>query len=391
MPKSTKRRGRGEGSVFFSAARGFWIARSAGRPRHESTGKTKARAMANLSRLLARPRPSGLNFDPSRTTVRQCLEGYLMHAARHVHPSTLRTHATCARAALAPKLENVSLAALTKARLQGAFDALADEGRAPSGVRRCHAVMRAALLLAHEQGVLAEPPPRVRLPKVPKRKVGVFSPDEVRRVLAAAPRHRLGVLAALGLLTGARFAELLALRWPDADLGAKTLTIDKALYPVAGRGWKAKGPKSQRGYRTLDLPELALRALRHHRQRWQGDDALPIITTAKGVSPSSGSAWRAWRAILGDAEVPRRPFHATRHTFASSLLAAGVGVTVVAKCLGDRLETLISTYSHWLEPKQSVAATVDGLFGGRQGGRAGGTVASGRKDGKRPQSQGQRR
>ena len=54
----------------------------------------------------------------------------------------------------------------------------------------------------------------------------------------------------------------------------------------------------------------------------------------------------------------RFKFHACRHWCASTLLAEGAPITVVAGHLGDTVETVSRVYAHWLRDDRDVPAAV---------------------------------
>ena len=53
-----------------------------------------------------------------------------------------------------------------------------------------------------------------------------------------------------------------------------------------------------------------------------------------------------WRTLRKDAGLPAAKFHTARHTFASTLLSAGVPVPAVAEYLGHSPGVLLGTYAH---------------------------------------------
>jgi integrase len=63
----------------------------------------------------------------------------------------------------------------------------------------------------------------------------------------------------VGLRTGLRIGELIALRWEDVDLVAARLVVRRSL-----SGKKSDTPKNHRA-REVPLSEAALRALKAHR------------------------------------------------------------------------------------------------------------------------------
>jgi integrase len=87
----------------------------------------------------------------------------------------------------------------------------------------------------------------------------------------------------------ARQGEALGLRWPDVDLDAGTVTIQRSLQRVGGE-WVFPGPKTTRSRRTVPLPGPVTAALREHRARqhqerlrlgpaWQGQRWGDLVFT----------------------------------------------------------------------------------------------------------------
>lgn len=71
---------------------------------------------------------------------------------------------------------------------------------------------------------------------------------KVDRFLEATAEHRWAVAFRLGALFGLRRSEVLALRWDDVDVEAKSLRIDESLVATnEGAAWSnAKNERSRR-------------------------------------------------------------------------------------------------------------------------------------------------
>lgn len=202
--------------------------------------------------------------------------------------------------------------------------------------------------------------PTIRL-KMPRRDTldtaGVVTAEEVPThaealaILAGAPApFRFAV--ALGIGCGLRVGEVLAVTPAQIDLEANTLTVD-AQEPRRGR----VGPKTWRGVRTIELPDVVALALR---QALRGDPAanVPLMTGPRGGRPRSDEFYaHAWRPALKAAGLgeKRFKFHAARHYCVSSMLARGVPITEVANYIGDAVETVSEVYAHWLRDSDSLA------------------------------------
>ncbi len=88
-----------------------------------------------------------------------------------------------------------------------------------------------------------------------------------------------------------------------------------------------------------------------------------MFVTSKGTLLQRSNFIRQdWKPLLERANVPYRKFHTVRHTHAFRLLAAGVDPAEVAKRIGDKIETLIRVYAHWMKSNQDTAAKVDAIY-----------------------------
>lgn len=172
----------------------------------------------------------------------------------------------------------------------------------------------------------------------------MFNDEEVRSILKATEGDRFEALYKLAIGTGARQGELFALEREDFDLTAGTVRIVKTL-----------------DQRADSLPTFALEAVRRH---IEGRQASPVFTTGDGNYPLRSNFIRKdWAPLLEKAGVKYRKFHTTRHTHASRLLAAGVDPAEVARRIGDKIETLMRVYAHWVPAEtRNTAAKVDAIY-----------------------------
>ena len=176
----------------------------------------------------------------------------------------------------------------------------------------------------------------------------VLSAEETGKLLAQ-PRCDtvLGLRdrAILALLygTGMRASECTGLCQRDVDLRALTVT-------VTGKGGHQ---------RTLPFNEGVAGVLAQYAQaRGAALPAAPFFRSRRGKAMSRGTLYErvrtcARRARLGKAVSP----HRLRHTFASHLVRAGVGLVTIRDLLGHRLITSTQIYLH--VTAQDLRAAVD--------------------------------
>ncbi len=171
------------------------------------------------------------------------------------------------------------------------------------------------------------------LPKLLRRQVPVvLSPDEVARLIEAAPnlRHRTVLMALYA--TGMRRSELYHLRPEDIDKERMVIRIRE------GKGGKTREvPLSQK---LLDQLRVFYRSLKSKSQ-W----IFPSIQTRHADEPMTDKTiWHACREARRRAGITK-PVHPNtlRHCFATHLLENGADLPVIQTLLGhaDPRDTMI--------------------------------------------------
>lgn len=140
----------------------------------------------------------------------------------------------------------------------------------------------------------------------------------------------------LGLKTGLRLGELLALRWADVDLVAGKVVVRRSV----ARG-QIGTPKNGRS-REVPLSAEAIKVLKAHRHL-RGE--LVFCNADGGLLKKSECKWPLWRACK---RAGLRPlgWHVLRHTFASHLAMRGVPLKAVQELLGHATIEMTMRYAH---------------------------------------------
>jgi len=158
-----------------------------------------------------------------------------------------------------PGLGPTVLTKLTRQEVQHYLNEKLKAGNSPSLVRYLRTVMRIGLnqalrdeLIARNPAALAKPP------RVEKREVLPFNPEQAGRFLKAAQDHRLEALFTVGLAVGLRSGECSALRWKeDVDVAAGTITVHHTLQRRKGDGLVLVPPKSDNPGGPSNFPQSA--------------------------------------------------------------------------------------------------------------------------------------
>lgn len=200
-----------------------------------------------------------------------------------------------------------------------------------------------ALRAAIPEHLATNPLAKVKLPKAEDRPPKAWTQAEVDRLLAAAAgqQHEAWLLFCLG--TGVRLGESRALLWADVDLPAQTAVIRASL----DNSTSERGPTKTRRIRTADIPDAVIPALRALRMRQPASQQLVFGHQGRAYRSRSYRSWLATRCKA--AGVPAYPPHATRHTFVSLALDAGVPIQDVSRAIGHaNIATTQTVYAHYL-------------------------------------------
>lgn len=148
--------------------------------------------------------------------------------------------------------------------------------------------------------------------------------------------------------TGCRIGELLALTLEDFTPVEKTLRINKSYQRIKGRD-VITDPKTQKGKRTISLPDFLVEELQEYVGKLYG-------MTLQDRMFQTTKAYYEHEMIRGVelSGVKKIRIHDLRHSHASLLISKlGAQPNLVADRLGhEKIQTTLSTYSH-IYPEQS--------------------------------------
>jgi integrase len=216
------------------------------------------------------------------------------------------------------------------------------------------------------QLISRNPMDHIELPKLAKKLPRVVEKGSVGKLLGRARNTRLYPLILLGLATGARRGELLALQWSDIDFDTSLMDVTKSLEQTKA-GLRVKSTKSEKP-RRFAVPEKALDALREHRAEQERDRALfgpdyqdnnLVFCRPEGGYYSPDRAGARIVELMKKTGLEGVSLHSLRHTHASELLSKGVPIATVAKRLGHANANItLSIYAHALEADELAAAKI---------------------------------
>lgn len=358
------RRGRGEGSIY-QRGDGYWCANvSAGysdtgtRRRKTVYGSTKGEVQEKL-RQLASEVAAGSPVEAQKLTLGEFLDRWLNTIKQSIAPSTHTRYKVSIEHQIKPYIGGVRLSRLEPVHIEQLFVTLQGKGCSPRSIQLAGMRLVSALQHAVKRRLVTFNAAReISRPMVPRPEIKCWDPAQVGSFLKAAKADRLSAMYVLALSSGMRQGELFALQWSDVDFAAGCVTVQRSLEELSGKV-RVKSTKTGNG-RRIDLPPLALDALRDHRAAMlaEGNIAAPVFCAPEGGYLRKGNVYRrSYMPLLEAAAVPRIRFHDLRHTHATLLLSAGENVKVVSERLGHAsINITLDTYSHVLPTMQKAAA-----------------------------------
>lgn len=238
----------------------------------------------------------------------------------------------------------------------------AGRGLSPKTVVEHHRLISTVLDQAAKEGLVPfNVAAKVTLPKVRKKEVNYFQPEQITAIREALNQESIKwkTLTHLFLITGARRGELLGLKWEKVDFKNSRIHICNNVLYTADRGIYEDTPKTPASQRYITLPEETMQLLREYKA-WQSRERLRLgeyyqnqgfvfsQDNGKPMHPDSVNDWL--RKFSKRHGLPNINPHAFRHSMASLLYFNGVDSVSISKRLGHaQVSTTANIYAHAME------------------------------------------
>jgi integrase len=372
------RRARGDGSVYYDAARGCWVGAidlgrdpQGRRVRRKVSAATKTGAKAQLDALKDEQRRTG-TVGRRDVTVETVVRSLLAsRPASWRSPVTERVNERHAQRIIGA-IGKRQLAKLSVGECEAFLGSLAGEGLSRKTITDTRRILAWAIRRAQRDALVARNVAELaEMPASSARRSRSMTLGQVRQLLRSDLSPFWRAYVTVGVMCGLRPGELLGLCWRDVDFTGGVLRVRQSMSET-GELSPLKTPQS---HRTLVMPAAVVAALRG----LKADQAavklrmgaryadLDLVFAGPAGQPvrrrQAGEGLRrvTARAGIGGNWVPRE----LRHTFVSVLSNAGVDIEVIADAAGHRSSVITKTvYRHQIADKVSAAAeAMDRVFG----------------------------
>jgi len=338
-------------------------------------------ARKELRRLL-KTADDGKHVAPDRITFAGWITQWLTLKERTLEPQTWERYDRLMRNHVVPALGARPLQRITAIEIDGLYAGLK---LAPRTMTFLHVVVKSCFATAIKKKLIASNPVAdAEKPAGEDKEAGtVLEEAELLALVQGFKGSSIYPVVAVAAFTGMRRNEILALRWADIDFGAKAISITRSVERTKKHGRRIKGPKTKRGYRTIEIDDGLAALLREEREQHLRlvagvagsaevdlslvplpQDALCFLAIGASLttlrSPNAVTDTFDKRAArLG---YPDLRFHDLRGSHATLLLDKGVPVHVVAKRIGDDPAILLRWYAKRTKKADTSAANIIGTL-----------------------------
>ena len=337
-----RRRGNGEGSIFYDKKRKRWVGKYQiiidGIKKRQSVyvkGEKKQNYKDECLKKLREEQAKAAEGKPvirNGSRVGEYLDEWLEGKIKRgdLRPFTIDSYKLTVRRYIKPAIGHKVLSSLTKLDVQRLIDSYSGANKSPHIPYNIKKVLSSALNFAIDMGILNQNAAyRVKIPKIHETERNIWTPEQINQFLDEVKRFDsvyLPVFMAL-FSTGMRRGECIGLRWCDVNIEKRTFHINQQI--------TLKGisePKTKASKRTISFPEYLVPVLTSQKSYQPGSDNF-VFTTVKGTPIYPSNISRSFRIIVKRLGLPKATPHGIRVMFASYAMNYGAP-RVVQEMLG---------------------------------------------------------
>jgi integrase len=338
-------------------------------------GESKKEVLEQLQRTQV-DITEGIYQNPSKLTVSQWLDIWLVEYNKEIKPRTLDLYKGQVNYRIKPGIGFIKLSALDPHEIQKFLNQQGEDlpdkaALSPKSIKNLYGILHKALQQAVELGYMRNNPSDIcKLPRVTKPNIKPLDAAQISEFLKRVKGHPFEMLYTVTLFTGIRQGEALGLTWDCIQ--ENTILIYRQLQRIKGEH-KFSSPKNNKTRRITPAPAL-MRLLEEHRRGqearslelgplWENDNGF-VFTDEFGKHLTSSSVSQPFKRIVAELGIPDTRFHDMRHSYAVAALQAGDDIKTVQENLGHHTAAFtLDVYGHVTnQMKLESAARMDRFF-----------------------------
>lgn len=223
--------------------------------------------------------------------------------------------------------------------------------------------------------ILNNPNTRIEKPKVRKKEISCYSPEEVEKLVEVLKNEptKYQALIMLALDSGARRGEITGLTWEDIDFNKSAININKSTQYTKELGIFEKETKTSTSDRIIYISQTTMEILKRHKNeqlkmqvrlgnKWK--NSKRVFTSEFGDDMHPDVPSQILEKIINKYNLKRITFHGLRHTSISLQISSGIQTQIISKRAGhSSVSVTHNTYSHFFENEfKEVATAMDNIL-----------------------------
>ena len=261
---------------------------------------------------------------------------------------------------------NMKLSKIKKIHIQKFINEKSKELK-PSSIESIYAVLNSTFNKAVDWEIIKESPCRkIILPKIEnKNYCELLSAAEISDLINAIEneeKEHYKVIFQIALFCGLRQGEILGLTIDDVDFNENYIRVNKQYVAHLENNkliHMISDTKTSNSIRKVFMPEVVHNALKKYISNMKTisiKHQYLFVNKKTNQIYDHNAVYRRFKKMLKENDLKEITFHDLRHLQATMMINSGVNVVVVAKRLGDTVETVSDTYLHSIEKieKESV-------------------------------------
>jgi integrase len=257
----------------------------------------------------------------SKQTVAEFLNGWVELPKSSGSPETKRGYKNVIKNHINPAMGTLKVNSLSPHAIEQLMSDMHDKNYGFGTIKLAYAVLRASFNYAVKMGDLTNNPVKKVTPPTGQFKSLKHIPhkDFVAIYEQAQLNGYTHARVELGMMVGLRPGEIYGLKWSDIDFEQQTITIERQLQRVSGKGLVFR-PVKQKEVRTLHLTDSQIEILKAHKfyqeletSKWVEDFNL-VFPNSIGRPLDRKRDSEDWNKLLSKAKVGKYTIYQMRKT-----------------------------------------------------------------------------